>query len=237
VSWSEIAIIVVAVALLVGWIIWVSASRLDRLHRKVIASRLALDGQLGRRASAAMDLASSGELDPASSVLIAEAAYTVLDVAGNRAFAPGGPAPAAGSSEGAASHEVAAGSISAGSGPWPAVLKPRRLLNGLGEARAMAESDLSGTLRSALDDPDDVQELRATVLGAELLGALAGAWYRAQLARRFHNEAVAQTQRVRRKWYVRAFRLAGRAPMPATVELDDAWPPSLGRPLAPESAL
>ncbi|MEK8228900.1 hypothetical protein NKG05_27405 [Oerskovia sp. M15] len=33
----------------------------------------------------------------------------------------------------------------------------------------------------------------------------------AQIARRFHNEAVAQTQRLRRTWYARAFSLAGHA--------------------------
>ena len=65
--------------------------------------------------------------------------------------------------------------------------------------------------------------------GVEVLGALAAAWYRVQLARRFHNEAVAQTQRVRRKVVVRVLRLHGHAAMPQTVEIDDAWPESLQR--------
>ena len=69
-------------------------------------------------------------------------------------------------------------------------------------------------------------------VGDELLGTLSAAWYRAQLARRFHNEAVAQAERVRRKWWVRLFHLAGHAPMPATVELDDAAPDALVRPAA-----
>ncbi|HEY5554735.1 MAG TPA: hypothetical protein VIK43_07385, partial [Cellulomonas sp.] len=63
-SWSEIVIVVVAVVLLVGWRLWVSASRLDRLHRKVASSRAVVDAQLLRRASAAANLAASGLMDP-----------------------------------------------------------------------------------------------------------------------------------------------------------------------------
>jgi hypothetical protein len=207
-TWSETAVVVVAVALLVGWALWVAASRLDRLHRKVMASRLALDAQLVRRASAAVDLAASGELDPATSVLLAEAAHAVLDDdADSRRLVES--VPGLGEQVGA---------------------RPRRLLGGMAPSRALAESDLSATMRSAFESPEDVAELRDAPVGDELLGHLAAAWYRAQLARRFHNEAVAQAQRVRHKWWVRLFRLAGHAPMPATVELDDTWPPGLGRP-------
>lgn len=208
-TWSETVVLVVVVAVLVGWLLWVAASRLDRLHRKVMASRLALDAQLVRRASAAVDLAASGELDPATSVLLAEAAHAVLDDdADSRRLVES--VPGLGEEGGA---------------------RPRRLLGGMAPSRALAESDLSATLRSAFESPEDVADLRADPAGDELLGHLAAAWYRAQLARRFHNEAVAQAQRVRHKWWVRLFRLAGHAPMPATVELDDTWPPGLGRPV------
>jgi hypothetical protein len=220
VTWSEIAIIVVAVVLVAGWALWVAASRLDRLHRKVMASRLALDAQLERRASAALDLAGSGELDPASSVLVAEAAYEVLDDdLRTREVASVVP--------GLAELVVSPGSAHGPDGV--ATVGAPRLLAGVGSERARAESDLSATLRAALEDPEEVREIRSSPLGAELLAALAGAWYRAQLARRFHNEAVAQTQRLRRTWYARVFSLAGHAPMPVTVELDDAWPPALDR--------
>ncbi|MBM7497517.1 hypothetical protein [Oerskovia paurometabola] len=220
-TWSEIAIIVVAVVLVAGWALWVAASRLDRLHRKVMASRLALDAQLERRASAALDLAGAGELDPASSVLVAEAAYAVLDDdLRMREVAAAVP--------GLAELVVAPEGVRRPDGGAPLVQAPR-LLAGVGMQRAMAESDLSATLRAALEDPQDVAEIRASPLGADLLAALGGAWYRAQIARRFHNEAVAQTQRLRRTWYARAFSLAGHAPMPVTVELDDAWPSGLDR--------
>ena len=51
---------------------------------------------------------------------------------------------------------------------------------------------------------------------------------RVELARRFHNEAVAQAQRVRRKRVVRWARLAGHAAWPVTVEIDDGTPSGLG---------
>jgi hypothetical protein len=68
-------IIVLAVLALVLWGFYVSwrASRLDRLHNRVEAARTALDLALVRRASAATELASSGQLDPATSLLLADA--------------------------------------------------------------------------------------------------------------------------------------------------------------------
>lgn len=209
-TWSEIAVLVLVVAALAAWLLWVAASRLDRLHRKVMASRLALDAQLVRRASAAVDLAASGELDPASSVLVAEAAHAVLDD----------------DADARRLGEQVPGLVPP-DGP-----RPRRLLGGMAESRALAESDLTATLRSALEDADDLAEVRSVPAGDELLASLSAAWYRAQLARRFHNEAVAQALRVRSKWWVRLFHLAGHAPMPVTVELDDAAPDVLVRPVA-----
>lgn len=103
--------------------------------------------------------------------------------------------------------------------------------DGLGQdERDMAESELSRTLRTALADPDEVQALTSDDVGAELVASLAAAWYRVELARRFHNEAVAQTQRVRRQLMVRLLRIYGHAAMPQTVEIDDDWPPALPRP-------
>ncbi len=205
-SWSEAVVIVFTVAVLGGWMLWVAASRLDRLHRKAMSSRVALDAQLVRRASAALELALSGRLDPASSLLLTDAACAVIDT---------------GDVEGVIAVPVWEG---LGGG-----LPTAQLLGAMDPERTQAESDLSATLRSTLGGEGEITELRSAPGGAGLLAALAGAWFRAQLARRFHNEAVSQAQHVRRKWYVRLFRLAGRAPMPVTVELDDASPPELGR--------
>src|SRR5579863_6107740 len=68
-------IIVLAILALVLWGFYVSwrASRLDRLHNRVEAARTSLDLALVRRASAASELASSGQLDPATSLLLADA--------------------------------------------------------------------------------------------------------------------------------------------------------------------
>ena len=74
-----LTIIVLVVLAAVLWSFYVSwrASRLDRLHNRVEATRTALDLALVRRASAAADLAASGQLDPATSVLLADAVRRV----------------------------------------------------------------------------------------------------------------------------------------------------------------
>ena len=208
-TWSEVALLVAGAFFVQAWLVWVVASRLDRLHRKVGTSRAALENQLVRRASVAAELAASGLLDPVSSVLVGEAAWMALSVGGH----------------GRAELVAALPDVER-------MLRRRDRASGVVEAsapddRAGAESELSRTVREALADPVEVEAVRAEPGGAELLGALAAAWYRVQLARRFHNEAVAQTQRVRRKLLVRALRLQGHAAMPQTVEIDDAWPESL----------
>jgi hypothetical protein len=68
-------IIVLVVLALVLWSFYVSwrASRLDRLHNRLEAARVALDLALVRRSAAASEIASSGLLDPATSLLLADA--------------------------------------------------------------------------------------------------------------------------------------------------------------------
>jgi hypothetical protein len=70
-----LTIIVLVVLAVVLWGFYVSwrASRLDRLHNRAEAARTALDLALVRRASAAQELASSGLLDPAASLLLGDA--------------------------------------------------------------------------------------------------------------------------------------------------------------------
>jgi hypothetical protein len=89
------------------------------------------------------------------------------------------------------------------------------------------ENDLTRALRVAFGDPEQVAEMRETPLAAQSLDLLAQACTRVQLARRFHNDAVSQTLRVRRKPVVRWARLAGHAPLPGMVEIDDSVPPGL----------
>ena len=68
-------IIIVGIALLLGVYISWRAGRLDRLHARLEATRAALDVALLRRISVALELASSGLLDPATSLLLAGAAH------------------------------------------------------------------------------------------------------------------------------------------------------------------
>jgi hypothetical protein len=71
-----IAVVVVA---LLGLYVRGLVGRLDRLHLRVEASNEALEVQLLRRASLVNQLADSGWLDPASSLLLADAATEVQD--------------------------------------------------------------------------------------------------------------------------------------------------------------
>ena len=68
-------ILVVGLALLLGVYISWRAGRLDRLHARLEAARAALDAALVRRSSVALELAYSGLLDPATSLLLAGAAH------------------------------------------------------------------------------------------------------------------------------------------------------------------
>jgi hypothetical protein len=78
VTWT---IVVLAILALVLWSFYVSwrASRLDRLHNRVEAARTALDLALVRRAAAASELVSSGQLDPATSLLLGAAVRRARD--------------------------------------------------------------------------------------------------------------------------------------------------------------
>ena len=167
------------VLVIVGWYLSYTAARLDRLHVRLSGTLAALDARLVRRAEAVVELANSGLLDGATSLILANAA--------------------AGSLEAPAEH---------------------------GDARELAENDLTDALDLALT-PGAVEELRATALGSDVLARLSSACTRVQLARRFHNDAVTDVRRVRRKWAVRVFHLAGYTPLPRTVEFNDEAPEHL----------
>ena len=77
-TWTAVLVAVLAVA---GWYLLFSATRLDRLHARVEGARSALDAQLVRRASVSLQLALSGLLDPATSLLVADAAHVARDAA------------------------------------------------------------------------------------------------------------------------------------------------------------
>lgn len=69
-----VVVAVLALVAVVAWYLTFSATRLDRLHARLEGARSALDAQLVRRASVALQLASAGRLDPATGLLLADAA-------------------------------------------------------------------------------------------------------------------------------------------------------------------
>ena len=68
-------VIVIAAALFMGVYVSWRAGRIDRLHARVDMARAALDVTLLRRSSVALELATSGILDPATSLLLAAAVH------------------------------------------------------------------------------------------------------------------------------------------------------------------
>jgi hypothetical protein len=92
---------------------------------------------------------------------------------------------------------------------------------------AMSESKLTSTLGVALADPVDVEEMAQDIEAAELLAELAGACRQVELSRRFLNDGVDACRKVRRHRMIRWFRLAGHAPWPRGMDLDDLPPPGL----------
>ncbi len=168
--------ILVIILLLGTYLSW-TAGRLDRLHWRVKTSRAVLDAQLLRRSGAALDLAGGGLLDPASAVLVADAASRARTVEDDE--------------------------------------------------REQAESDLTEALGAALADPDHTHSLRSRPWAGAALDELSTACRQASQARRFHNDTVRAVRRLRHKALVRWLGLAGHAPLPETVELDDELPRGL----------
>ncbi len=172
-----------ALVIVLGFALYLTntAGRLDRLHRKIDTARLSLDAHLLRRSSVAVELSTSGILDPATSLVIADAAH-----------------------------------------------RARTASDADDLQRGDAESELTEALDAALEDPEDVAEIREQLLGAELLDELDAAIRRVELSRRFLNDAVRACRQVRGHRAVRWLRLAGRTPWPQTFEMDDTPPAGLG---------
>jgi hypothetical protein len=70
-----ISLVIIALLAVTGVYISWRAGRLDRMHARVDTARASLDAALVRRSSVALEFASSGLLDPAASLLLADLAH------------------------------------------------------------------------------------------------------------------------------------------------------------------
>jgi hypothetical protein len=180
-GWEMLLVLLVLPLIFLGLYLRGLAARLDRLHLRVEATEAVLEARLERRAALTREVALEGGLDPASAVLLLDAATT-------------------------AQHCERAG-----------------------PSRIAAESDLSGALRAVFGDPETLEELAMDSADRLLLTELAEVTQGVVLARRFANDAVRAVVAVRRRWLVRALRLAGHAPWPQSADLDDAPPDALAQ--------
>lgn len=192
--------VVVAIAVLAGFYVSWRASRLDRLHTRVETARAALDAALVRRSAVVLEFASSGLLDPATSLLLAGAAHDAR-----------------------AAGQLGGQPVPAGPDPGPDGGDPAQYSRE--QARELAESDLSRALRAAFTQPGFRGSLLARDGADEMLAELDGAAYQVFLARKFYNDAVAATLAARRRRLVRLLHLAGGAMLAQFFEIDDT-PPS-----------
>jgi hypothetical protein len=169
-----LTLLTLLVLVVVGlWFSW-TATRLDQLHHRIDLGRESLRTQLALRSGVVLELAGSGSLDVAASLLLADAAQ-----------------------------------------------RARRAPDG------QAESDLSQALRAVFDEPAVVTALRDDEAGPGLADELAAACRKVELARRFLNDQVTSAKALRSRRRVRWFGLAGHAPAPVTVDLDDVPPRGL----------
>lgn len=82
IDWSWVISIAGGLAVLLALGMWLSwtAQRLNRLHHRLEVARASLDSQLLRRSGAALELATSGALDPARSLVLVDAAHVARSV-------------------------------------------------------------------------------------------------------------------------------------------------------------
>ena len=197
------AIVVVVVAILGVYVSW-RAGRLDRLHARLEARRAALEVALVRRSSVALELASSGLLDPATSLLLASAAHDARSAQNGHGWVGGQGAEGGQGTQGGRGTEGGQGAEGGNNG------------------QELPESDLTRALRAVFGQPGFRSSLDGTEGADELLSELEGAAHQVLLARKFYNDAVAATRAARRTPLVRLLRLAGGAPLPEFFEIEDS---------------
>jgi hypothetical protein len=233
VTWT---IIVLAILALVLWSFYISwrASRLDRLHNRVEAARTALDLALVRRASAASDLASSGLVDPATSLLLADAVRRARlanpaerDLAESdltRALratlgeqrdsaeledadgSPGAGDRVPGHRDGTTATAATAGTAARqGPGTAAGATRPGAVAASAGPVRAIPQQDGPPEEEGAEELFDEVEKSARQVF----------------IARKFYNDVAGRTIDARRRPLARVLRLSGSAKQPEFFDMDD----------------
>ena len=213
---ETVTLAVVALVLL-GWYLSYTAARLHRLHTRVEGALAALDAQLVRRADTAVELANSGVLDPATSLLLADAAIDCLDFSAEEMtsgdWAEGNLAQRE-ELESSLSQTIR---LSIGSGRLGSELLAS---DRLASDRLASDRSGPGESESAGSEADDPAEA--------LVARLRDAGRRVQLARRFYNDGVSDVRRLRGHPVVATFHLAGHAALPRSADFDDGSPDSSG---------
>jgi hypothetical protein len=248
-TWTIIVLVVLALVLWSFYISW-RASRLDRLHNRVEAARTALDLALVRRASAASDLALSGLLDPATSILLADAVRRVRQAdtvdrdlaesdltralratvgdpelrgelrAADAHLALRANGNAAPDAPDAAVFPSTAGTPDAPAGPDKA---------GIPDTASIPDSPIIPDTRVIPDManiPDKAGKSDDGGLDpddpAELLDEVERAAQQVFIARKFYNDVAGRTIYARSRPLARVLRLSGSARQPEFFEMDDA---------------
>lgn len=73
-DWTWVVVAGVALVALFLWLWW-TAQRVDRMHHRLAVARASLATQLLHRSGTALELATSGSLDPARSLLLVDVAH------------------------------------------------------------------------------------------------------------------------------------------------------------------
>ncbi|MDY5153746.1 hypothetical protein SAMN05421878_10531 [Actinobaculum suis] len=202
--WQITLLIMVLIALIVMSLCVMLARRLNRLHSNVLKARLVAEQALAARARYASEAARSGELDIAGALILTERAETCLD---------NSMVPIV--SEGL--EELYDADALSGARRNNSEITPAEAAAATAQRRNL-ESELSRTLRltvGELDPADIAPEHQDT------FAKLERARLDVRMTRKFHNSQVAQARHLHKLWLVRLFRLAGRAPMPQTIDIDD----------------
>jgi hypothetical protein len=213
--WWVVAV-VATVVLVATYLTW-TAARVDRLHARAAAAYATLDAHLVRRAVAASTLAEAAQVPTlmfaARIALDArpdERETAENDLTRHVRSALGGPGAAATAPEPAEASFGRAPGGSAATAPEPAEASFGRAPGG-----------------SAATAPEPAEASFGRAPGGSAFATLVAASRRVALARQVHNDVVRDALAVRRRVWVRVFRLTRKHPRPAYFDVDD---PTIDRP-------